>query len=385
MKTNTSLIHGYPMIDQHTGASSIPKYQCSTFHQKNIFNSQEHIYSRFSNPTVSALETCIATLEKGKFGFAVSSGMAAISTSLLLLKQGDHLIAPKDIYGGAYQLITDLLPNYGIECTFVDSSDSKNIEKAIKPNTALIYLETPSNPLLRITDISAVVKFANDHNLLTVIDNTFSTPLYQNPLLMGVDIVVHSGTKFINGHSDVVAGFIITNNYELAERIKVHQKTFGNILSVEDSWLVLRGVKTMGLRMEESVNNAFRLATFLDNHPKVKRVFYPGLPTHLNHEIQLSQSKNGGAVLSFELANRDSVRIFSEAIKLPILAVSLGGIESILSYPATMSHACLSEEERLEQGISNSLLRLSCGIEDIHDLLEDFDYALSHCQLTESP
>lgn len=379
MKTNTRLIHGYPMIDPHSGASSIPKYQCSTFHQKELFTSQEHIYSRFSNPTVSALEECIATLEQANYSFAVASGMAAISTTLLLLKKGDHIIAPKDIYGGAYQLITDILPNYGIECTFVDCSNCQNIEKAIKPNTALIYLETPSNPLLKVTDIKAAVTIAKKHQLLTVIDNTFSTPLYQNPLAMGVDIVVHSGTKFLNGHSDVVAGFIVTDNDDLANRLELYQKTLGNILSVEDSWLVLRGIKTMGIRMDQSVNNALSLATFLEGHPKVKRVYYPGLATHPNYDIQLLQSKNGGAVLSFELADIQAVKSFTDAITLPIIAVSLGGVESILSYPATMSHACMTDEERSAQGISNSLLRLSCGIENIEDLLADFDKALTHC------
>lgn len=379
MKTNTRLIHGYPMIDPHSGASSIPKYQCSTFHQKELFASQEHIYSRFSNPTVSALEECIATLEQANYGFAVASGMAAISTTLLLLKKGDHIIAPKDIYGGAYQLITDILPNYGIECTFVDCSNCQNIEKAIKPNTALIYLETPSNPLLKVTDIKAAVTIAKQHQLLTVIDNTFSTPLYQDPLAMGVDIVVHSGTKFLNGHSDVVAGFIVTDNDDLANRLELYQKTLGNILSVEDSWLVLRGIKTMGIRMDQSVNNALSLATFLEGHPKVKRVYYPGLATHPNYDIQLLQSKNGGAVLSFELADIQAVKSFTDAITLPIIAVSLGGVESILSYPATMSHACMTDEERSAQGISNSLLRLSCGIENIEDLLADFDKALTHC------
>ena len=377
MKTNTKLLHDYPVIDAYTGASSIPKYQTSTFHQQKLYDdSQQFSYTRFGNPTVHALEEALASFENARYALAYSSGMAAISNVLMLVKAGEHIILPTEVYGGTCQFVNEVLPNFHIETTFVDFADLHAVEAAIQPNTAMLYLETPSNPLLKISDIEAIVALAKKHEILTAADNTFMTALYQSPLGYGVDIVVESVTKFINGHSDVVAGLAATNDEVLYEKLKLYQKNFGAILGVEDAWLVLRGMKTMGLRMERSIENAKKIAQFLVQHPQVKKVYYPTLAHHEGQAIHMKQAQNGGAVLSFELHTKEDLIRFTERVQLPILAVSLGGVESILSHPATMSHACLPAHERLNQGICDELLRLSCGIEDIEDLLEDLAQAL---------
>ena len=376
MAINTQLIHGYPVFDEETGASSIPLYQASTFKQAGIDQPQAFTYSRFGNPTRQALEEAIAAIEGGKCGFAFASGMAAIASVLLQFSQGDHLVMCKSIYGGTFTLAETVLKRFGISVTYVDETDLHSWEQAILPETKALYLETPSNPLLKITDIKQVVALAQKHELLTIIDNTFMTPQFQSPLSLGVDIVIHSATKFLNGHSDVVAGLVVVNDLALAEGIRAQQTVLGSILGVEDCWLVLRGLKTMGLRMAQAAATAAKIATFLAATPQVKAVYYPGLASHLGHEIHLSQASSGGAVLSFELADQAAVLAFSKALKLPITAVSLGGVESILSYPATMSHACVPPEERARQGITEGLLRLSVGIEDAEDLLADLAQAL---------
>lgn len=377
MRENTKLLHGYKVLDTYTGAASIPIYQTSTFHNKHLYDdSQEYLYTRFSNPTVDALEDGFRSLEDSKYALSFSSGMAAISNVLMLLNAGEHVILPKEVYGGTCQFVNNLLPKYKIEYTFVDMADIESVEKAVRENTRMIYLETPSNPLLKVCDIKKIVALAKEYNLVTVADNTFMTSLAQEPLKLGVDIVVESVTKFINGHSDVIAGLVATNCETYYQELKLFQKNFGGILGVEDAWLIMRGMKTMGIRMDHAVKNAQKLAEFLQNHPRVKHVYYPGLKEHPNHEVHMGQSKNGGAVLSFELSSKEELIAFTEKIRIPILAVSLGGVESILSHPATMSHACLSPEERLEQGVVDGLLRLSCGIENIEDLIEDFKQAL---------
>lgn len=377
MRENTKLLHGYKVLDTYTGAASIPIYQTSTFHNKHLYDdSQEYLYTRFSNPTVDALEDGFRSLEDSKYALSFSSGMAAISNVLMLLNAGEHVILPKEVYGGTCQFVNNLLPKYKIEYTFVDMADIESVEKTIRENTRMIYLETPSNPLLKVCDIKKIVALAKKYDLVTVADNTFMTSLAQEPLKLGVDIVVESVTKFINGHSDVIAGLVATNCETYYQELKLFQKNFGGILGVEDAWLIMRGMKTMGIRMDHAVKNAQKLAEFLQNHPRVKHVYYPGLKEHPNHEVHMGQSKNGGAVLSFELSSKEELIAFTEKIRIPILAVSLGGVESILSHPATMSHACLSPEERLEQGVVDGLLRLSCGIENIEDLIEDFKQAL---------
>ncbi|WP_159721587.1 trans-sulfuration enzyme family protein [Enterococcus sp. CSURQ0835] len=377
MKDNTKLIHGYPVFDETTGASSIPLYQCSTFSQASIKDSQPYTYSRFGNPTRHALEAGIAAIEGGQFATAFASGMSAISAVLLSFSQGDHLVLCKSIYGGTFQLVNEVLNRFGIEVTFVDETDLAAWEEAIQPNTKALYLETPSNPLLQVTDINDVVAIARRHDLLTIIDNTFMTPQFQKPLELGVDLVIHSATKFINGHSDVVAGLVITNDEVLAQQVALQQKVLGGILGVEDCWLIMRGMKTLGLRMEQSAKSAQQISELLAAHPAVKTVHYPGLKSHPGYQIQQRQATSGGAVLSFELADQAAVFTFAEALKIPIAAVSLGGVESILSYPVTMSHACVPKAEREKQGVTEGLLRLSVGIEDTEDLIADLKQALA--------
>lgn len=376
MNINTKLLHAYPVICRETGASSIPKFQASTFHQSDVFKHEGYQYTRFGNPTITAVEECIKSLEDASYGLAFSSGVAAINAVLFLLSSGDHLVLGKNIYGGTYQTVHEFLIRFGIECTFVDESHVSAWEAAIQPNTKMFYLETPSNPLLTITDLKAVTKIAKTHQLLVACDNTFMTPLGQETLPLGIDIVIHSGTKFINGHSDVIAGLIATNDEALYQQLKIHQKALGGILAVEEGWLLLRGVKTMGLRMEKSIMNAQAMAEYLQQKPQIKQVYYPGLATHLGYETHQKQAKNGGAVLSFELASEEHVHQLFENCQLPIVAVSLGGVESILSLPWCMSHASMPEEERLKMGVTPTLVRLSCGIEDIEDLIADFEQAL---------
>lgn len=376
MNINTKLLHSYPVIDQETGASSIPKYQASTFHQSDVFNHEGFNYTRFGNPTVEAAEKCVAMLEDAKHGLAFSSGMAAINSVLFLLSSGDHLVLGKNIYGGTFQTVTEFLERFGVEYTFVDESNVNEWQEAVRENTKMFYLETPSNPLLTITDLKKVCDIAKKHQILTACDNTFMTPLEQSPLELGVDVVIHSATKFINGHSDIVAGFVVTNDDKLNETLKRHQKALGGVLSVEDAWLVLRGVKTMGLRMEKSIKNAKEIADFLKTKKQVKEIYYPGLETHTNYDIHMTQAKSGGAVLSFELETKEQVERLFNKCEVPIVAVSLGGVESILSYPWLMSHACMEESERLKMGVTPTLVRLSCGIEDVEDLINDLEQAI---------
>lgn len=376
MNINTKLLHSYPVIDQETGASSIPKYQASTFHQSDVFNHEGFNYTRFGNPTVEAAEKCVAMLEDAKHGLAFSSGMAAINSVLFLLSSGDHLVLGKNIYGGTFQTVTEFLERFGVEYTFVDESNVNEWQEAVRENTKIFYLETPSNPLLTITDLKKVCDIAKKHQILTACDNTFMTPLEQSPLELGVDVVIHSATKFINGHSDIVAGFVVTNDDKLNETLKRHQKALGGVLSVEDAWLVLRGVKTMGLRMEKSIKNAKEIADFLKTKKQVKEIYYPGLETHTNYDIHMTQAKSGGAVLSFELETKEQVERLFNKCEVPIVAVSLGGVESILSYPWLMSHACMEESERLKMGVTPTLVRLSCGIEDVEDLINDLEQAI---------
>ncbi|MFU0787969.1 MAG: Cystathionine gamma-synthase [Enterococcus gilvus] len=377
MKDKTKFIHGYHAFDEESGASSIPIYQCSTFKQASIKDGQAYTYSRFGNPTRTAMEEAVAALENGKYATAFASGMGAISAVLLSFNQGDHLVMCKSIYGGTFQLVNEVMKRFGIEVTFIDETNLDEWEQAIRPNTRGLYLETPSNPLLSVTDIAGVVAIAKAHHLVTMMDNTFMTPQFQKPLALGVDVVIHSATKFINGHSDVVAGLVVTNDEEWHNQITLQQKVLGGILGVEDCWLTMRGLKTIGLRMEQSATSAEGISQMLEAHPAVKKVHYPGLPSHPDYEVHKRQATSGGAVLSFELADQQAVYTFADALKLPIAAVSLGGVESILSYPVTMSHACVPKEEREKQGVTEGLLRLSVGIEDTDDLLEDLAQALS--------
>lgn len=377
MEFATRLLHGTSGIDSVTGASSIPIYQASTFHQFDIDQPGAFDYARSGNPTRQALEEAIAHLEGGERGFAFASGMAAISSVFLLFSAGDHLVVSEDVYGGTFRILTKVLSRFGIEASFVDTSKPELVEAAIKPATKGIYLETPSNPTLKVTDLQAICAIAKQHGLLSIVDNTFLTPYYQRPLELGADIVIHSATKFIGGHSDVVAGLAVTKDKEVGSQLYAIQNGFGAILGAQDCWLVMRGLKTLKTRLDASTAAAGRLAEWLTGQPGVEHVYYTGLSSHPEHVLQERQASGHGAVLSFRLAGRPQVKAFFDAVKLPLVAVSLGAVESILSYPAMMSHAAMPAEERVARGITDGLIRLSVGLEDIEDLKADLAQALA--------
>jgi cysteine-S-conjugate beta-lyase len=374
----THLLHNKWKVDEQTGAVSVPIQHASTFHQYDFDMFGKYDYSRSGNPTREALEDTIAELEGGVRGFAFASGMAAISTAFLLLSKGDHVLITEDVYGGTYRMITEVLSRFGIEYTFVDMTDLHEVACHIRPNTKVIYVETPSNPLLKITDIRGIVKLAKANGCLTFLDNTFMTPALQRPLELGVDVVLHSATKFLSGHSDVVAGLAVVKDEELANRLYKLQNAFGAVLGVQDAWLVLRGLKTLHVRLQQSTQSALKIANFLAKHPKVEEVYYPGLSYHPGHSVHRYQAEGPGAVLSFRLADEEAVRTFVKHAKIPVFAVSLGAVESILSYPAKMSHAAMPKEERERRGITDGLLRLSVGLEAADDLISDFERALSY-------
>ncbi|MFD2613682.1 trans-sulfuration enzyme family protein [Paenibacillus gansuensis] len=376
-KFATDLIHFGGEIDKATGASSVPIYQASTFHHESLANPPQHDYSRSGNPTRQALEDYIAKLEGGVRGFAFASGMAAISTSLMLLSAGDHIIVTEDVYGGTYRLLTSILSRMNIETTFVDMTDFAQVQAALKPNTKAVFLETPSNPTLKITDIKLIADWAKSHDLLTLLDNTFMTPYHQRPIELGIDIVLHSATKFLGGHSDVLAGLAVTANENLGRRLKILQNGMGTVLGVQDSWLLIRGMKTLKARMEYSETSAMKLAQWLAEQPSIAKVYYPGLPGHPGRDIHERQSLGYGAVVSFDVGSGERAKQVLDKVKLPLVAVSLGAVESILSYPAMMSHAAMPREVRHQRGIADGLLRYSVGLEDIEDLIDDLKQALS--------
>jgi len=380
MNYATRLIHSGKDRDPYTGASSIPIYQASTFHQADPEHLGHYDYARSGNPTREALEQAIASLEGGARGLAFASGMAATSSVLMLFSPGDHLVVGQDIYGGTYRALTTLFRQWKLEVTFVDSTDPASVRKAIIPATRALFVESPANPLLSITDLRAMVAIAREFKLLAITDNTFMTPYYQRPIELGFDIVVHSATKFLGGHSDLIAGLAVTRDAELGHRLKVIQNTFGAILGPQDSWLVMRGIKTLGVRMEAQQRTAGILANWLLTRPEVKRVYYPGLAQHPGHDVHKAQASGAGAVLSFELHEMAMALKLLKHVKLPLMAVSLGGVESILSYPATMSHAAMPKAERLARGISDSLVRLSPGLEAPEDLIADMERALGSGQ-----
>lgn len=376
MKLKTKIIHSGCDIDPFTGASSIPIYQVSTYAQKDPVKLGIYDYGRGDNLTREAVEHLIAKLEGGVKAFAFGSGMAAISSVFLLFKPGDSILVTEDVYGGTYRVLNTIFNNWGLKAIFLDMSNPENILKHINQKTKAIFVETPSNPILKIIDLKQVNDIAKKYNLLTIIDNTFMTPYLQRPFEFGFDIVIHSGTKFLGGHSDLIAGIVVVNNEELAKKIKRIQNSFGAILGPMDSFLLHRGVKTLAVRMEAQQKTAFELAKWFEKKEGIKKVYYPGLESHIGKEIHFRQADGGGAVLSIDFENFDIAYKFMKNVKLPLLGVSLGGVESILSYPATMSHASMSKEERIKRGISDSLVRLSVGLEDIEDLMEDFEISL---------
>ncbi len=377
MRFETLAIHAGERPETRFGAVSVPIYQTSTFAFKDVGKTRGYDYSRTANPTRKVLEDTIAQLEGGKAGFAFATGMAAETTVIHLLKAGDHVISGGDVYGGTYRLFQDVMRDFGLEFTFMRLDDRERIEAAIKPNTKMLWLETPSNPLLNITDLEMAVDVAKKHNLMTVIDNTFPTPYFLRPIEYGVDLVVHSTTKYLNGHCDVVGGAVVTTTDELTERIQFLLNAMGTCASPFDCWLVLRGIETLPVRMRQHEENAIAVANYLKGHHSVKRVFYPGLESHPGHEIARRQMKGFGGVVSFEINGKiEKVNTFLRKLKIFALAESLGGVLSLVDHPATMTHASMPKEHQEKVGITDELIRLSVGLENIDDLIDDLRQAL---------
>ncbi|MCM3360791.1 bifunctional cystathionine gamma-lyase/homocysteine desulfhydrase [Niallia sp. Sow4_A1] len=376
MKRKTKLIHGGVPSDPHTGAVNVPIYQVSTYKQDGIGNHKGFEYSRTGNPTRHALEELIKDLEEGTRGFAFSSGMAAITAVMMLFKKGDHILLTDDVYGGTFRVMTKVLNKFGIEASFVDTSDIINIKEAIKENTVALYIETPTNPLLKITDIEATSHVAKENGLFTIVDNTFSTPYWQTPLTLGADIVLHSATKYLGGHSDVVSGLVVVKDEKLGEDLHFVQNSTGGVLGPNDSWLLIRGMKTLGIRMEEHESNTKQIVSFLEEHPAISKVYYPGLSTHPNHEISKKQALGFGGMVSFDVGSAENADKLLKKVKFFTLAESLGAVESLISVPARMTHASIPAERRAELGITDGLVRISVGLEDVEDLIEDLKQAL---------
>ncbi|MCR6097968.1 bifunctional cystathionine gamma-lyase/homocysteine desulfhydrase [Salipaludibacillus agaradhaerens] len=376
MKKKTQLIHGGIVGDKHTGAVSVPIYQVSTYKQDGVGNFQ-YEYSRTGNPTREALESLIADLEQGHAGFAFGSGMAAISAVIMLFDSGDHIIFTDDVYGGTYRLMSKVMTRFNIDVTFVDTSKPEAITEAIKENTKAIFVETPTNPLLKITNFNEVSKIANEHNLLFVVDNTFATPYWQNPMIHGAHIVLHSATKYLGGHSDVVAGLVVVNSAELAEKLHFIQNSVGGILGPQDSWLLMRGIKTLGLRMEQTEKTTAKIVEYLSSRDDIQSIYYPGLESHPGHDVHKSQSTGFGGMISFDVGSGERAEKVLRETTYFTLAESLGAVESLISLPAKMTHASIPRDRRLELGITDGLVRISVGIEDAEDLIEDLKQALN--------
>jgi cystathionine gamma-lyase len=380
MRFSTRAIHVGEEPTKPTGAVVVPIYQVSTFRQPELGIEGEYVYGRTSNPTRSALERSLAALEEGRYGLAFASGMAAITTTVLgLLRKGDHVLAVEDLYGGTRRLFDRIMQNFGIEFSYVDGTNRKDLESGVRPETRMVWLETPTNPLLKIIDIESSAKIAHDHNALVVVDNTFMSPYLQQPLKLGADIVVHSTTKYLGGHSDLIGGALILSNSELYEKAKFAQNAVGAVPGPLDCWLVLRGVKTLAVRMDRHCNNAQKIAEFLTKHSKIQNVLYPGLPAHPQHELARSQMTGFGGMISFLLGGgfESCQRLFKQ-LKIFAVAESLGGVESLIEHPASMTHASIPRAERDRIGVTDSLVRLSIGIEDVEDLVSDLSTALDN-------
>lgn len=378
MSTATELIHSIP-VDPLTGAISVPIYQTSTFVQEAPGVNKGYDYARSGNPTRATLEQLIVQLEKGTVGLAFASGLAAIDAIVKLLQTGDEILAVDDIYGGAFRLFTNVYEKFGIKVKYVDTSDVSNLLDAITSQTKLIWLETPTNPTLKISDIEAIAKLAKAQNCLLCVDNTFASPVLQQPLALGADIVIHSATKYLGGHSDLIAGLVVTKDAALGAKIKYLQNACGNILGPFDSWLVIRGIETLHLRVKQHCASAQTIAEYLTHHPLVDKVFYPGLETHPNHAIAKKQAKGFGGIISFTLKNdteEAAVQLVTKT-KLFKLAESLGGIKSLISHPANMTHKSIPAEKRRSAGVQDSLVRLSIGLEEAEDLLADLEQAFT--------
>lgn len=378
MKFNTKVIHAGVHPDEATGAIMTPIYQTSTYVQDEIGVHKGFEYSRTGNPTRQALENNLAAIEGGKYGACFGSGLAAIDAVIKMLNPGDEVISTNDLYGGSYRIFTTIFQKYGIKFHFVDMLDIDNIQEKINTNTKLIWLETPSNPMMNIIDVKKVCQIAKKNNILVGVDNTFATPYLQNPLALGADLVMHSVTKYLAGHSDVVMGALVTSDKVIADEIYRIQNSSGAVCGPMDSFLVLRGIKTLHLRMQRHCENGEKIALFLDKHPLIAKVYWPGLQSHINHDIAKNQMKGYGGMISFTLVGDDiemAKKVVSKT-ELFTLAESLGGVESLIGHPSTMTHASIPREERLKSGVVDSLIRLSVGVEDATDLISDLEKAL---------
>lgn len=377
MGFSTDAIHAGQMPDPTTGAVITPIYQTSTYAQEALGKNKGFEYGRTHNLTRSALEANVAALEKGKFGIAFSSGLAATHALMTLVKSGDHVVVSENVYGGTFRLYELNMKDYGIEFSWVNTSDVKNIESAIKQNTKMVFVETPTNPMLNLTDLESTSKICKRYNLISVVDNTFMSPYFQNPLAFGCDIVLHSQTKYINGHSDVIGGILVTSNEKLHSRLRYVQNAFGSVPSPFDCWLILRSTKTLAVRMERHNYNAQKFTEYLVNSKEAQKVFYPGLKTHPHHELAKKQMSGFGGMVSVDFGDVEIAKKVLNNVKIFTLGESLGGVESLISHPATMTHASIPEAERNRMGVTDSLVRFSVGLEDIEDLIQDVKNTLS--------
>jgi cystathionine beta-lyase/cystathionine gamma-synthase len=375
MGFSTDCIHAGQEPEEQTGAVTIPIFQTSTYVQPELGRHKGYEYARTQNPTREALEANLAALERGKNGRCFASGMSAIDTVFRLLKSGDHVIAGENMYGGSYRLFSRVLERFGLTFTYVDTSNVDAVRKAMRPETKIVYLETPTNPMMTITDLAACSNVAHDGGAIVVVDNTFCSPYIQRPIELGADVVLHSTTKFLNGHSDSVGGVVITNSDELGERVAFLQNAVGAILSPFDSWLVLRGVKTLAVRMKQHEENGRAVSKYLTSQKKVKKVYYPGLPDHPQHTLAKKQMNGFGSMISFELGSFENAKKFLDRVRLCSLAESLGGVETLISHPISMTHGSVPEETRKRLGITPGLVRISVGIEDVEDLIADLENA----------
>jgi len=382
MHVQTKLVQIGVGTDEKTGAVSVPIYHATAYRHPGLGQSTGFDYTRTANPTRSVLEQAIADIESGDAGFASASGMAAIQTIMALFSQGDHFIVSLDLYGGTYRLFEQVLSRYGLSFSYVDVRDTEQVRAAVRPETKAIFVETPTNPLMQVTDIAAMVEIAREHQLLTIVDNTFMTPYCQRPLEFGADIVFHSATKYLGGHNDVLAGLIVTKGKELSEQVKYLHNSIGAVLGPQDCWLLIRGMKTLALRMERHEENAFRVARFLKEHDAVTDVFYPGLTDHPDHEVQKKQATGFSGMVSFRIRDAKLVGPFLQHLRVISFAESLGGVESLCTYPATQTHADIPAEIREKVGVCDRLIRLSVGIEYADDLIADLVYALEEAVKT---
>ncbi len=373
---STKAIHAAIEPDPTTGSIMTPVHLTSTYAQEALGVNKGYEYARVSNPTRTVLEKNVAALEGGKEGLAFGSGMAAITTLFHLLKSGDHVVLSRNVYGGVYRLGKLVLNNFDLDFEFIDTTDPKNIRKALRQNTKMIYVETPTNPTIELTDLGAVAKIAKERRILSVVDNTFATPYLQNPLRYGIDVVVHSATKYLNGHSDMLGGLLVLNDKKLAERLRFLQKSIGGILSPFESWMCLRGIKTLSVRMDRHCRNAMEVAEFLSRHRKVRKVNYPGLLSHPQHGLATEQMRGFGGMISFDMGTLGNAKKLLRSVRLAALAESLGGVETLISHPATQTHAAIPAKERNEIGVTDGLVRISVGIEDVEDILADLKQAL---------